>query len=769
MSRWAQFTAGIGNKISSKLLLVVGTLLLPVAVLSYLLYANADEQVVFARDEQVGAEYLTVTRQAVATAVEHRALTAEYLTGQADSRAAADKKQAEVEELFKKIDDIERRMVAQNKEPLTKKAIDRATTQWRELLAKLNGAKPRNTEKAYETLVAYDKFIESLRDLMVKAADGSRLTFDPEAASYALMASEQRITSDMDLTGRARWRALLATQAPDKTLTLDQKADLLTLLGELRYNESDIDFLLSDTLEARRDYDVAISPKLKNWKEKRQNFLARVDQDVARTEKVTLTADKVTEAGTATLGATTDLFDAAAPLLSKELTARADRYNRTLYLGAVALFVGLAIALGVVYFVTRSFTQQIREYIRLFTAVNHGDYSARVETISADELGDMAGSLNQMVAHTDELIQKQKDEYDDLQRSIMKLLDDVSGTAGGDLTKQAEVTADATGAIADSFNYMIDQLRKIIGNVQTATLQVSSAATQIHISAEQLAEGSEAQVRQIVTTSAAIDEMAVSIQQVSDNAATSSTVAQQALTSAKQGNTAVRNTIDGMGRIREQAQETAKRIKRLGETTQEIGQIVQLIDDIADRTSILALNASIQAAAAGEAGRGFAVVAEEVERLAVRSTEATKKIAGLVKAIQSETNEAVSAMEKNIQEVVSGSKVANQAGQALQEIEGVSVKLSELIQQISQASKQQARGSESLAKSMSEISQVTRHTASGTKQAAESVSSLAGLADELRSSVSAFRLPAGYVDAAALMAPSHQGHGGRRNGRSLAL
>ncbi len=769
MSRFAHFTAGISNKISSKLLLVVATLLLPVAALSYLLYANTDEQVVFARDELVGAEYLTVTRQAVAAAVEHRAFIAEYLTGQAESRAAADKKQGDVEELFKKIDDIDRKLTAQTKQTLTKKALDKSTTQWRDLLAKLNTAKPRNLEKAYEVLAAYDTFVESLRDIMVKAADGSRLTFDPEPASYALMASAQRLTSDLDLTGRVRWRALLAAHATDKTLTANQKADILTLLGELKYNEADLNFLLVDTLDARRDLDAALSGKLATWKDKRQQMLGRVDQDVARSEKVTLTADKLNETAIATLGATTDGFDAAAPLLTKELTARADRYNRTLYLGALALFVGLTFALGVVYFVTRGFTHQIRAYVRLLTAVNHGDYSARVETYSADELGEMAGSLNQVVAHTEDLIQKQKNEYDDLQRSIMKLLDDVSGTAGGDLTKQAEVTADATGAIADSFNYMIDQLRKIIGNVQTATLQVSSAATQIHISAEQLAEGSEAQVRQIVTTSAAIDEMAVSIQQVSDNAATSSTVAQQALTSAKQGNTAVRNTIDGMGRIREQAQETAKRIKRLGETTQEIGQIVQLIDDIADRTSILALNASIQAAAAGEAGRGFAVVAEEVERLAVRSTEATKKIAGLVKAIQSETNEAVSAMEKNIQEVVSGSKVANQAGQALQEIEGVSLKLSELIQQISQASKQQARGSESLAKSMSEISQVTRHTASGTKQTADSVSSLAGLADELRSSVSAFRLPAGYVDAAALMAPSHQGHGGRRNGRSLAL
>jgi twitching motility protein PilJ len=237
--------------------------------------------------------------------------------------------------------------------------------------------------------------------------------------------------------------------------------------------------------------------------------------------------------------------------------------------------------------------------------------------------------------------------------------------------------------------------------------------------------------------------MAVSIQQVSENAALSATVGEQATANARQGAQVVQDTIGGMGRIREQVQETAKRIKRLGESSQEIGEIVQLIDDIADRTSILALNASIQAAMAGEAGRGFAVVAEEVERLAERSTQATKQIATLTRTIQGETNEAVAAMESTTREVVDGSQLANQAGQALREIENVSERLAELIQSISLASKQQARGSEALAQSMDEISEVTQQTAAGTKQAAVSISNLATLAEALRNSVSAFRLPEG--------------------------
>jgi twitching motility protein PilJ len=221
----------------------------------------------------------------------------------------------------------------------------------------------------------------------------------------------------------------------------------------------------------------------------------------------------------------------------------------------------------------------------------------------------------------------------------------------------------------------------------------------------------------------------------------------------------VQNTIQGMNRIRDQAQETAKRIKRLGESSQEIGQIIQLIDDIADRTSILALNASIQAAAAGEAGRGFAVVAEEVERLAERSTDATKKIANLIKTIQSETNEAVGSMEKSIHEVVEGSKLANQAGQALEEIGSVSSRLANLIQSISQASRQQAQGSEAIAKSMTNISEITNETASGTRHAASAVSLLAGMAEALRSSVSTFRLPGRGWPGEASSSYTFNGHG----------
>jgi methyl-accepting chemotaxis protein len=405
-----------------------------------------------------------------------------------------------------------------------------------------------------------------------------------------------------------------------------------------------------------------------------------------------------------------------------------------------ATLAAILLAILVAFLLSRSLTTQVRYIMNLFGEIGIGNFTARAQVVSEDELGTMAISLNAVLDNILTLIQT-REQRDEIQTAIMKLLDEVAGVADGDLTREAEVTAEMTGAIADSFNYMIGQLRQIIKTVQSTTQEVSGSASEIRTTAEHLSQGSEDQAHQIVETSKAVQEMSASIAQVSENAALSASVSQQALTNAQQGARAVENTIQGMNRIRDQVQETAKRIKRLGESSQEIGEIVQLIEDIADRTSILALNASIQAAMAGEAGRGFAVVAEEVERLAERSTAATKQISTLIKTTQSETNEAVSAMETTTREVVDGSRLADQAGKALSEIESVSNQLAELIQSISAASKQQSRGSENLARSMMDISEVTQQTAAGTRQAAVSINELAALADQLRASVSRFKLP----------------------------
>ncbi|HKX33410.1 MAG TPA: methyl-accepting chemotaxis protein [Blastocatellia bacterium] len=416
-----------------------------------------------------------------------------------------------------------------------------------------------------------------------------------------------------------------------------------------------------------------------------------------------------------------------------EPVSASTRYELGLGLIVVLVAIGLAI------FLASRFTLQIKHITNLFKEIRLGHYEMRAPVVTSDELGQMTSDLNQMLDETLILIQSRR-EREELQNSIMKLLNDVSGLAEGDLTVEAEVRSDITGAIADAFNYMTAELRQIIGKVQDVTRQVGSSASETQNTTEQLAMASEGQAQQILAARETIEQMTRSIHQVTEVANRSKNVAERSLQTAKQGAEAVRDTIRGMNGIRDQVQETAKRIKRLGEQSQEIGEIVRLIGDIAYRTSVLALNASIQAARSGEAGRGFAVVAEEVEQLSKRSTEASKRIGVLVKVIQAGTNEAIAAMEESTQEVVEGSRLADQAGHALIEIEKVSVQLAELVDSISLATERQAQGSQTVSRTMIKLSEVTQHTAHGIKQSAVSVNNLAALANDLRSSVASFRL-----------------------------
>jgi twitching motility protein PilJ len=327
------------------------------------------------------------------------------------------------------------------------------------------------------------------------------------------------------------------------------------------------------------------------------------------------------------------------------------------------------------------------------------------------------------------------------QNAILRLLDELADLADGDLTTQATVTEDFTGAIADSINFAIDQMRSLVSSINSTAVQVSSAAQETQATAMHLAEASEHQAQEIAGASAAVNEMAVSIDQVSANAAESAAVAERSVAIAKKGADVVQATINGMDNIREQIQETSKRIKRLGESSQEIGDIVSLINDIADQTNILALNAAIQASMAGDAGRGFAVVADEVQRLAERSSAATKQIEALVKTIQNDTNEAVISMEQTVAEVVRGARLAQDAGVALEEIENVSKNLADLIQNISNAARQQASSAGHISNTMNVIQEITSQTSAGTTATAKSIGNLAQLANDLRSSVAGFKLP----------------------------
>ncbi len=347
-----------------------------------------------------------------------------------------------------------------------------------------------------------------------------------------------------------------------------------------------------------------------------------------------------------------------------------------------------------------------------------------------------------MIRGTRKQLEEQASHNERNQAAILQLLDELADLAEGDLTVHASVTENFTGAIADSINFAIDQLRGLVSNINGLSHQVAKAVDGTQDTASKLALAAESQAKEIGAASKAINEMAVSIDQVSSNAAESAAVAERAVEIASNGAEVVQDTIIGMDTIRGQIQETSKRIKRLGESSQEIGDIVSLINDIADQTNILSLNAAIQASMAGDAGRGFAVVADEVQRLAERSSAATKQIAALVKTIQTDTNEAVISMEQTTSEVVGGAKRAQDAGVALEEIEGVSTSLAALIQNISNAARQQAVSAGHVSNTMNVIQEITGQTANSSEITAKNISELASMATQMRNSVEGFKLPA---------------------------
>ncbi|MDZ7828443.1 MAG: methyl-accepting chemotaxis protein [Halofilum sp. (in: g-proteobacteria)] len=327
------------------------------------------------------------------------------------------------------------------------------------------------------------------------------------------------------------------------------------------------------------------------------------------------------------------------------------------------------------------------------------------------------------------------------QRAILRLLDELSTLADGDLSTHATVTEDITGAIADSVNSAIDALRSLVTTINATAEDVARAADRTQSTAIRLAEASNHQAREIAAANEAITEMASSMERVSKNARGSAEVALKSVEIASSGAETVRRSISGMDSIREQIQETSKRIKRLGESSQEIGDIIGVINDIAEQTNILALNAAIQASTAGEAGRGFAVVADEVQRLAERATDATKRVEALIKTIQNDTNEAVASMEESTAGVVSGAKLAEEAGGALGEIESVSKQAADLIQQISRDADQQASSAVEISETMNVIQGITIQTSDGTSETATSIGELTALSQELRESVTGFKLP----------------------------
>ena len=536
----------------------------------------------------------------------------------------------------------------------------------------------------------------------------------------------------------------------EDTIKEDGSEGLLVTMLQMRRHEKDY------LLRGEEQYITALHDRTRLFKEQievskldyaaKQNLLAKADEYRELFDRV-VEIDRAialeTSAYRATLNRLQPLLVQVGNLAASDEnqgaadieTASGNTVRSVILVSLLVLVAGVFLAA----LLTKGFTAQIRHIMELFSEIGIGNFSARTQVVSNDELGKVAESLNGMLESTMGLIHS-SEEKEQIQTSIMKLLDEISDLADGNLTVRAEVTAEMTGAIADAFNSMAEQLSDVVRRVKRISTQVSQTSQEVSGTTENLAEMSESQAVQIADAITSIQEMAASIQEVAKNAAQSTKVSERAKMDAEEGGTAVEKTNQAMEVIREHVQETARAIKRLGESSQEVGNIVRIINDIADRTSILALNASIQAAMAGDAGRGFAVVAEEVQRLAERSTGATKQIETLIKNIQGEIAEASASMEESIQEVVAGSKLAEDARKKLSEIQSVSTDLAGLIHLISRAAENQAKGSEEVSKTMEEVGDISSQTSGASRRTAVAMLKLAEASDQLMVSVSAFKL-----------------------------
>ncbi len=469
-------------------------------------------------------------------------------------------------------------------------------------------------------------------------------------------------------------------------------------------------------------------------------------------------AQRVEELSYATPGgAQRDIIDIAVPVLAGQLGTVRVGMNKDLVTAAAARsgnrlpltfagFTALAVLAG--WVVAQRITRPVRQLVRVAERVGNGDLSQTVNVTSRDEIGQLATTFNDTVVRLRSQVQTEaeRDEErrrrEELQHHITRFLDIAMEVAKGDLTRRGEVTSDVLGNVVDAINVMVDELAVIIKDVRQAALQVASGANEMIVSTAQMATGSQAQSRESMTVSSAVEELTLSVRQVADSADASAVAARQALEAARKGDQSVKNILEGMQRIRSEVQAISRKIKGLGDRSLEISEIVNTIEDIASQTNLLALNAAIEAAGAGEAGLRFAVVADEVRKLAERSAKATKDIATLIKNVQAETQEAIIVMEQGTKEVETGYRVTVQAGESLKEIAGVSQKSAELAQDISLATQQQVRGTEGVAVALQSIASVAVQTEQGILQSRKTVEDLVRLAEELTRNLARFKLAA---------------------------
>jgi methyl-accepting chemotaxis protein len=663
----------------------------PVALLTYLLIGEQRRDIAFVERKLDGLEVALPLRALTFAVADHRGLSIRELSGDERARAPRAQLAASIREAMEKID----RLDAARQQALGLAGTWQAVREnWQAVdagHAKLSQAR---------SLARHAALLEALTALLARVESNSSLALDQDPATHYLASAASNLIALGLQVGSLETQATLAAQ--ERTLAAERRdalaSGLTAVQTELARARTELQAAYSASPLARAE----LGDTSRDMIDQAEVFMARV--------KVAFLQDEPSEAEKAVwlsenmrvIDTVAELSATASVLAQRILNERVEvlREARTVAQLVNALFVTLAV-FGLV-FVGRKLVESIRQR------------NAEGQRIAAENRRN--------------------------QDAILRLMDEMAVIADGDLTASAEVTEEITGAIADSVNVTVEQLRDVVVRINRSADNVAAATRETQHITEEIKVAAELQAREIVQAETSVQQIARSVGEVSTSAAASAEVARASRETTERGARAVQDAIAGMDSIRGQIQETSKRIKRLGESSQQISEIVDLIGDITEQTNVLALNAAIQAAAAGDAGRGFAVVAEEVQRLAERSGEATRQIAALVKTIQLDTQDAVSAMEDSTQGVVRGAQLADAAGQALREIEEVTRDMAELIQLISASTQTQVDIAQGVRENMRDILQMTNLATERTGRASEIVAQLGELAAGLKGSVSRFKV-----------------------------
>jgi len=589
------------------------------------------------------------------------------------------------------------------------------------------------------------EFSEGVVALIGEAGDASELILDPELDSYYMMSTvivnAPALFSDMMTLRVQLWSTARKQEAGEQPDSRDV-AGIAGTLGRMRLNAEAVqrNFEVSqDNSTDKLIYGDIPSAEwtreVKRWEDMAENAM--------NGRPIGMDSEAIWRAGDDAIELAARFYEKTLATLDLILANRIKAFERDRIPMFGLIGAGYVIALLLAVVIVRGVTRQAEAVIEVFHRVEQGKLGARVAVMGTDELGRTASSLNAMLDKLQELVESRESEARQLQDSLRRLVETMSKASRGDLTVRADHMEGTLGSLGESFNRMAMDLGALVGKVRQAASLVATSTQEILVSASQMAKGSEEQALQIANTSAATEEMSVSIRRVAENAEAASGASKRSSSAAVEGGQGVRNTIQHMTTIRDSVQETAQKIKSLGESSLEIGEIVKVIGNIANRTNLLALNATIEAAKAGESGKGFAVVADEVRKLADQSSKASNDIAVLIQGIQAETAEAVRSMERATRDVSDGVTIVDKAGQSLERILSTVTQAESLITEISLAAKQQSMASEAIVQAMAQITTISRQTAEGASQSSEASTSLMKLSEELRSSVNTLKVTPG--------------------------